>query len=731
MVTATVWAQSNTWVKQAPNPTNTDLFDLQMLSATEAFAVGYNDLAGGNEAVVVHTTNRGQTWDFKYLPTDHLVTVCFLDAQRGWAGGNGMFRTQNGGASWVRISSVSYFTDVQFVDPQNGFAGDDNGNFYRSTDGGLSWTSLYMGDPMSLQRLHFLDAQNGWLADSYGKIFRTTDGGLNWTQLNNLGHTLGLLEFFDTQNGWAIGGPGFFRTSDGGVNWTQVSVPAGTWALDAAFSDPLNGVAVGPQSAKTTDGGLSWQTMPRAPAYTDLWSVDFFDANNGMLAGSSGLVEATTDGGATWSFVSSGGKGTTHALDAVDAQHAWAAQDGGEILRTVDGGTVWQRSYGAGLDKYGQVNDIDFIDQNVGWAVAEHGPFSGIVAKIVRSTDGGRTWTVQYERPWSILEGVEVIDAQTAYAVGYDTGPGGIGGFVVKTTNGGLTWNLTSISPFQDDIEFVDANTGWTVGGGVLKTTDGGQTWVSQFDVGGSCCYVHAVSFADSQNGWFAGWGGIYHTSDGGANWTPQVAPGAPVNQPLYDIHAVSATTAWVVGEDGYAARTQDGGQTWVQENFLAGFQLAFEACHFLDAENGWVGGAVLPPRGGIYARRNGDYVCQTDLGMNGHGLLRISVCGSPLSTGNSALFQANSTYITANRPMFLFLSLNNNPTYINRIKWSLLPWPPLATLPLFLDGSGSLAFPLPGGNGPFTVYFQAVAISPLDYSGYATSNALQIDVLP
>ena len=722
-------AQSNTWVQQAPQPTGFDLKDVQMLSATEAFAVGGEDF--GDSAVILHTLDGGQTWESYIAPTDSLVSVFFLDPQHGWAAGNGFFRTVNGGQTWSLTLSAGSVSDVQFVDLLNGFACGTGGYYYRTTDGGVTWSGQPIGNVSNLGAVHFLDAQNGWTANSIGTIYRTNDGAQTWTQIASLGTYAGKLHFFDSQNGWAIGGDQFRRTSDGGVTWTQVSVPAGTWVYGSSFSDPLHGFGVGPGSVRTSDGGLTWQPMPAAFSYQDLEGVDFIDSQIGILVGATGVLQKSIDGGDSWSSQGSGGAGFTHALDAVDSQHAWAAQDGGEILRTVDGGGTWERSYVEGFDKYGRFNDVDFHDQNVGWAVGDDNPFSGTVSKIVKSTDGGRSWSVQYEHPWSFLEGVEVIDAQTVYAVGYEPGPGGIGGFVVKTTDGGLSWNLTLIGAAQDDLEFVDALTGWTVGGDVKKTTDGGQTWVSQFNVGGSCCYVKAISFADAQNGWFVGWGGIYPTTNGGATWAPQTAPGAPVNQPLNDVHALSPTTAWIVGEDGYVARTQNGGLTWQPENFASGFLYAFEACHFVDEQNGWVGGANLFPQGGIWARTNGQYVCQPDLGQDGHGLLSMSLCGSPLSSGNTAELELVSSALTASRPFFLFISTTNNPTYFNRLRWSLLAWPPLVTISSVLDGAGTFSVTVPGGRGPNTLFLQAVAISPFDYSGFTTSNALRVELLP
>src|SRR5258708_26081639 len=70
-----------------------------------------------------------------------------------------------------------------------------------------------------------------------------------------------------------------------------------------------------------------------------------------------------------------------------------------------------------------------------------------------------------------------VLDANTVVAVG-DAGT------IVRTTDGGQSWTLQSSGTTRDlrGVSFVDADTGTAVGfsGTILRTTDGGQTWTLQ-----------------------------------------------------------------------------------------------------------------------------------------------------------------------------------------------------------------------------------------------------------
>ncbi|MBF0550540.1 MAG: hypothetical protein HQK60_08395, partial [Deltaproteobacteria bacterium] len=74
------------------------------------------------------------------------------------------------------------------------------------------------------------------------------------------------------------------------------------------------------------------------------------------------------------------------------------------------------------------------------------------------------------------------------------------------------------------------------------------------------------------KHGWAVGEHGyIYATGDGGVTWTKQAGhfdlseeTGNPVGEAfLFGVAAVDPKTAWVVGIDGYVAKTEDGGTTW------------------------------------------------------------------------------------------------------------------------------------------------------------------------
>ena len=115
--------------------------------------------------------------------------------------------------------------------------------------------------------------------------------------------------------------------------------------------------------------------------------------------------------------------------------------------------------------------------------------------------------------------------------------------------------------------------------------------------------------------------------------------------------------------------------------------------------------------------------VCQADLGFGGPGTASLSICGQALDSGNTADLVLSGA--APNALAVLFLGLASNPT---PFKGGLLvPLPVLTSISLSTNGAGALGFPIPGGNGPFTVYAQFAIADGSQPKGAALSNALAV----
>ncbi len=201
-----------------------------------------------------------------------------------------------------------------------------------------------------------------------------------------------------------------------------------------------------------------------------------------------------------------------------------------------------------------------FPTEKEGWACGRYGT-------IQHTTDGGMTWQAQMSNTRYTLMSIVFTDPQNGWTAGD-------GGMILHTRDGGKTWHRQNspVKMYFMGIYFANSQTGWIVGEKttILHTKDGGATWVVQFQ--DQDFILKKISFADEMNGWAVGeYGYIYHTVDGGKTWQKQAGDFRFLPESgeieggtfLFDVKAVDPKNAWVVGIDGYVAKTSDGGKTW------------------------------------------------------------------------------------------------------------------------------------------------------------------------
>ncbi|MEO0775823.1 MAG: YCF48-related protein [Bacteroidota bacterium] len=168
------------------------------------------------------------------------------------------------------------------------------------------------------------------------------------------------------------------------------------------------------------------------------------------------------------------------------------------------------------------------------------------------------------------------------------------------------------IGPFSklDDVDFVDANTGWTLNatGKVFKTTDGGATWTEKADLGE---FLRCIKFVDAQVGYVASlrgsFGGppsnakIFKTTDGGDTWTDLTVAISPEPIGVCGLSVVDAQTVYGCGAFYGPARlykSLDGGTSWTNID-LSAYATSVVDLHFFSPELGFVVGAGPAGSGG------------------------------------------------------------------------------------------------------------------------------------
>lgn len=295
-----------------------------------------------------------------------------------------------------------------------------------------------------------------------------------------------------------------------------------------------------------------------------------------------------------WSWQNSLPQGNRlNDIHVFDASSAIAVGTAGTVMRTTDGGTTWTvQHYVAGT--VDNLREVFFTDANIGTAVGQNGI-------ILRTITGGLSWSTQMSGTLVDLSAVYFVNANIGTVVGET-------GIILHTTDGGATWSSQVSSTVWDlnSVCFLDANTGTAVGdtGTILHTTDGGANWTSQ--VSGTLSHLRGVYFTDANTGTVIGDAGtILRTTNGGLNWTPQTSG---TIQHLNGVHFLNVSIGTVVGNNGTILHTTDGGANWISQT--SGITNGIEGVYFINTSVGMAVGNA----GNILRTTNGgvSWVVQT-----------------------------------------------------------------------------------------------------------------------
>lgn len=255
----------------------------------------------------------------------------------------------------------------------------------------------------------FLDNNIGYVVAQEGDILKTTDGGTTWTAKTALtGFTVKSIDFINENVGVAVGQSGkIYRTTDGAQTWTgPISIAIGSTTPTGAITRYLN-------------------------------CVRFYDSTTGYILGNAGTVLKTTDAGATWTRIineASNGYNFASIIDATTLRIAplfWSMYLlSGTTLTNATNLTTTSQNFGS-----------YFFDANNGFVVGQRG--SSTYADILKTTDGGTTWTTTINpatpsgTAGTTLRAVTFINSNLGLAVGD-------GATAYETTNGGTSWTKNS-----------------------------------------------------------------------------------------------------------------------------------------------------------------------------------------------------------------------------------------------------------------------------------------------
>jgi len=445
---------------------------------------------------LAHDTSYGlwgdetsNTWTVSSADDDRWGSVFFLNSTTGWVSSTieatnvrYVLKTLDGGKNWTRYSldpsifaTISNDVMLQFLDENNGFAGAKyEDRFYKTTDGGVTWTRVSL-PAIRLTGMYFTDKDNGWLTGyddaQVGYVLKTQDGGNTWNYVFRSG-LYGLAKptaihfnkqgigYMGTIHAWDS--RGIYQSLDNGSTWHCVGASSLNNIPKQMYTVSIDSVyaVVSTNLVKiSTNGGQTWSDLSscqmdypgRMQFYGELtgWICGY---DNNTINGTRDLVYKTTNGGMNWNLISQSSTAIfPTSLYFIDNKNGWmAGSKDTSILVTHDGGINWLPQYvPTTAVNNPDYRDIYFSNANKGWLVDGYGD-------IFTTQDGGSNWSIWGRPISSAWNHICFKNSTTGWIVGEK-------GRLLYTCNGGDNWFLISesLSPTLCDIAFAPDGTGW------------------------------------------------------------------------------------------------------------------------------------------------------------------------------------------------------------------------------------------------------------------------------
>ena len=288
---------------------------------------------------------------------------------------------------------------------------------------------------------------------------------------------------------------------------------------------------------RTSDGGVTWQKLTVTTDQLDFRDIDAVSARTAYVLsignGPASRIYKTTDAGATWKlqFKNDDPKAFYDAMSFWDADHGIVIGDSIDghfcIVTTENGGRVWQRVPASALPEALE-NEGAFAASGTNIAVfggsyAWIGTGAAAKARVLRTTDRGRTWKISetplIAGPSAGIFSVAFRDAQHGVIVGGDYKKENEAVDNLAATNdGGATWTLMKgLSGFRSAVAYVPMSVPRASTGSVPRAlTTGSVPGVAT----GSPSRSSSIALIA------VGPSGTDYSTDDGRNWTRIEGPG-------------------------------------------------------------------------------------------------------------------------------------------------------------------------------------------------------------
>ncbi|MCA0389109.1 MAG: T9SS type A sorting domain-containing protein [Bacteroidetes bacterium] len=499
------------------------------------------------------------------------------------------------------------------------------------------WIRQDNGITADINSVYFENALDGFIAGTSCKIYKTSDGGSSWiSTVTGQSETINGLSS-NSKGIWAAGNNALLLLStDNGSSWVRQNLPSNNRLNSIAFSGNTGLIAADSGKIfRTTDGGESWDliNLPLAA----LRSVSINGTRAVVVGGEVSpsqtmFVAISTDSGLNWQVVYNTSSYTLTSVQMVSQSVVYAVGIRGTVLKSTDGGNTW-----SGLPTYTTqwLYGLHFLDANNGY-ICGGNVNSGL---ILKTTDGGTSFENDIPSGSKWLYSIYMLKETEGFCVGAS------GGKLYRKTTSESTWGQldTKTPSTLNDVSFYNGYIGLSVGdtGVVVTTSNGGDSW--NFASVPTYNDLNSVDRYDTAVVVVGDSGLVLRSFGNGAIW---MKANSPVGPDLLAVDLVSSGVGYAGGRNGSLIKTLDGGLSW--QTLVSPTTMPIRGISFVDESVGYIAGGdfVGGPEGTGFLYRT------TDGGQSWQSMLsNIPIINAVNTVGNLKIFVVGLKGFAASSP--------------------------------------------------------------------------------
>lgn len=591
MSAANVSVSKSGWQWANPLPQGRTLVNIAFAGNT-GYAVG----AGGT---ALSTANAGRSWSgLATGTTANLETVQALAPSTVVVEGGGgcvLRISEDGGLVFKRIFSVAEsgcpepISGYSFVSSRVGFLLLKNGAVEQTEDGGETFSrkTAIPGTPASSApgtavgaQIHFFSAASGIAFTSAAgngpsAAFMTPDGGVSWVPISIPGNShVTALYFVDEKTGYAVGPETLLRTSDGGEKWTAQPIASGKGFTSISCATSTRCVLTlggGPELVETSDGGAT--DTVQTTSSSRIYGAAYASSKDIVAVGENGTTVVSSDGGVTFSPISSDIGGSFTRLREGPGAMLLAPGTHGDFAMSLNNGETWKV---LATQTSQELRDVSFASAQVGYAL-------DVAGGLQMTANGGVSWQTLSPGTSEHAAGVLALGEHTVLLIGPIGISRAVGGGAFEPL-GARAVAKASLSDYD-----VSGSSVFAFGAGthtLIYSGDEGAQWsavkvplarrASRHQHARAGVLIRSVAFTSAQHGMLLdGQGRLWMTNNRGRSWREVISTGTSAGEQLaFSTPLDGFLSVFEFGgdnRDAYVLRTSDGGSTWQPQEITAG----------------------------------------------------------------------------------------------------------------------------------------------------------------